>query len=82
MIDQGQKQENGQTNPPKRPGFLQVMTSVLAAIFGVQSARNRERDFTQGRFRDFLGVYVVIVILIVVGMILFVRLVLSQVGAG
>ncbi len=26
-----------------------VFTSVLASVFGVQSSRNRERDFAQGR---------------------------------
>ncbi|MFT5012808.1 MAG: hypothetical protein ACJAX5_001686 [Patiriisocius sp.] len=30
-----------------KPSFLQVMMSVLAAAIGVQSAKNRERDFSQ-----------------------------------
>ncbi|RMG57077.1 MAG: DUF2970 domain-containing protein [Gammaproteobacteria bacterium] len=36
------------------PGFLASMKSVLAAFFGVQSNRNRERDFTRGRFHHFV----------------------------
>lgn len=35
-------------------GFRQVLGSVAAAFLGVQSGRNRERDFTQGRPRDFI----------------------------
>jgi len=33
---------------PKRPSLLQEIGSVLASFFGVQSSRNRKRDFTQG----------------------------------
>lgn len=35
-------------------GLRQVIGSVAAAFIGVQSGRNRERDFTQGRPRDFI----------------------------
>lgn len=35
-------------------GFLSSMKSVFAAFFGVQSNRNRERDFSQGRFSHFV----------------------------
>lgn len=38
-----------------RLGPLQVVGSVLAAGLGVQSSRNRERDFQQGR----AGVFIV-----------------------
>ncbi len=33
---------------------LQVIGSVLAAAFGVQSSKNRERDFKEGRFVTFI----------------------------
>ena len=36
--------------------FWQVIRSVLASFFGVQSTENRQRDFTQGRPRDFIVV--------------------------
>lgn len=32
------------------PSKWQVFSSVFAAAFGVQSSKNRERDFKQGRF--------------------------------
>lgn len=35
-------------------GFRQVLGSVAAAFIGVQSGRNRERDFSHGRPRDFI----------------------------
>ncbi|MEQ9510449.1 MAG: DUF2970 domain-containing protein, partial [Alloalcanivorax xenomutans] len=31
-----------------RPNFLQVLKSILAGLFGVQSHANRERDFNKG----------------------------------
>jgi hypothetical protein len=39
--------ENG--NGTKRPSFLSVLGSVLASMFGVQSNRKREQDFTHGK---------------------------------
>ena len=33
---------------------LQVSASVLAAAFGVQSSKNRERDFSRGRLHHFV----------------------------
>ena len=32
----------------------QVVGSVLAASFGVQSSKNRERDFKEGSFKTFV----------------------------
>lgn len=36
------------------PGFWQMLHSVMAAAFGVQSAKNRTRDFTHGKPVQFL----------------------------
>jgi len=33
----------------KAPSFLDVLGSVLASMFGVQSNRKREEDFTHGK---------------------------------
>ena len=49
------------TPPPNRPeaqeqplGLLQLLGSVLAAAFGVQSRDNKVRDFTRGNPRHFI----------------------------
>ena len=39
-----------------RMGFFQVVGSVLAALVGVQSEKNRERDFTSGNPFAFIAV--------------------------
>ncbi|MBW2939177.1 DUF2970 domain-containing protein [Zhongshania aquimaris] len=56
----------------KKPGPIAVIGSVISAAFGVQSSKNRERDFTHGRFRNyvitaiiFVGVFIATVYTIV-----------------
>ena len=46
--------EKPEPDEPKRMSLLQVAQSVLAAFFGVQSNRNRERDFKQGSAKTFI----------------------------
>lgn len=41
-------------SPHAKLSILQVIQSVLAASFGVQSNRNRERDFNQGSAKAFI----------------------------
>ncbi|MBX8486232.1 DUF2970 domain-containing protein [Pseudomonas cichorii] len=38
----------------KPPTFWQMLHSIMAAAFGVQSNRNRQRDFTHGKPAHFL----------------------------
>ncbi len=71
MTEQNDREEH------KKPSLLQTIQSILAAIFGVQSAKNRERDFTKGDAGNYLGVYVILVIALVVGMIITVNMVLD-----
>ena len=42
-------------DPQNRPpSFWQMLQSVLAAAFGVQSGKNRARDFTHGKPSHFI----------------------------
>ncbi|MDP4650627.1 MAG: DUF2970 domain-containing protein [Haliea sp.] len=53
-------------------GLWQVISSVFAAGLGVQSSRNRERDFTQGRFGVFIlagAIFTLLFIALVVGIV-------------
>ena len=47
---------NAAAIPPKRPNLLQVIGSVVWAFLGIQSSRNRERDFTYGNPWQFVVV--------------------------
>ncbi len=67
-------------NGKRKPGFIAVLMSTLAAALGVQSNRNRERDFQHGSLKVFIAagvIFTVLFILIVVGVV---RLVLR--GSG
>ena len=77
-----QPREKSEPSPEDeaKPGLLQVLGSVLAAIFGVQSQRKRARDFQRGDPRDYILVYTLLVIAIAVGMAILVRVVLSAHG--
>ena len=64
----------------KRPALWQVFVSVTAAMFGVQSQRNREYDFNHGRFRDYAMVGIVLAVFFVVMVIGVVQVVLYATG--
>ena len=38
------EQHHNPANQDKKPTLIQTISSILAALFGVQSAKNRERD--------------------------------------
>ena len=64
----------------KRPTLWRVFTSVMAAMFGVQSQRQREYDFERGTFSDYAIVGGVFAVLFVVAVIAVVQLVMYVSG--
>lgn len=46
---QGVCMENRTKQDARSPGLMDVLKSVIASMFGVQSNRNREKDFTHGK---------------------------------
>ncbi|MDF9391848.1 MULTISPECIES: DUF2970 domain-containing protein [Methylococcus] len=68
------------SDTPNKPNLLQVMVSTLAGAFGVQSEKNRLRDFQYGSAKAYIAAGIigtVVFVLIVYGVV---KLVLS--GAG
>ena len=64
----------------KRPTLWQVFSSVMAAMFGVQSQRQREYDIERGTFSDYAIVGGVFAVLFVVAVIAVVQLVMYVSG--
>ncbi|MES0874510.1 DUF2970 domain-containing protein [Sinimarinibacterium thermocellulolyticum] len=58
----------------------QTLTSVAAAFFGVQSARNRERDFSKGRPLHFIVVGLAMTLAFVLAVWVAVKLALRSAG--
>ena len=67
-------------NDPQEPGLLAHIGSVLAAFFGVQSNRARERDFTKGKPSTYIILGIVLTILFILVIYGVVKLVLSSAG--
>ncbi|WP_461534625.1 DUF2970 domain-containing protein [Spongorhabdus nitratireducens] len=63
---------------PKPLGWLNVIQSVFAAAFGVQSNRRREADFTQGKPSHFI----IAGIIFTAGFVLVLALIVSLVIPG
>ncbi|HRC69134.1 MAG TPA: DUF2970 domain-containing protein [Candidatus Competibacter denitrificans] len=60
---------------------MDVILSVLSSFLGVQSARNRERDFEHGRPAHFIIVGIGLTILFILAIWLVVKLALRAAGA-
>ncbi|MEQ9462930.1 MAG: DUF2970 domain-containing protein [Haliea sp.] len=70
--EQAGKQEHTRLRP------WHVISSVFAAGLGVQSSRNRERDFKQGKAGVFIAAGLIFTILFIAAVFTIVQLVLSS----
>jgi hypothetical protein len=59
-----------------------VLSSAVAALLGVQSQRNRERDFRHGRPLPFVVAGLVLTLLFILAVFGVVQLVLHLAGTG
>ncbi len=76
----GAQETDREPEERKGLGALQVVSSVFAAGLGVQSSRNRERDFRQGRAGTFIAAGLIFTALFIGAVLTVVKLVLA--GAG
>ena len=69
---------NPDQDPSKRrPSLLQVIASVAASFFGVQSSKNRERDFKQGKATHFIAIGIVLTVVFILKVVILVQVVLK-----
>jgi hypothetical protein len=64
----------------KPPTLWQTVKSVNAAFFGVQSSKNRERDFTKGKASHFIVIGILMTVVFVFVILFFVKLALKNAG--
>ncbi len=74
------KQADQDDQPSSRLNPFQVIASVLAAGLGVQSSKNRERDFKQGRAGTFIAAGLIFTLLFIGTVYTVVQVVLSGRG--
>lgn len=63
---------------PPKPSLWHIVISILAGALGVQSHKNRERDFSHGSIYTYLIAGAIFTLVFIVGMIFLVRLVISS----
>ncbi|MCZ6710848.1 MAG: DUF2970 domain-containing protein, partial [Gammaproteobacteria bacterium] len=73
MDEHRDKPTQGESEPESL-GIWKVVKSVLAAGFGVQSSRNRSRDFAKGKPVHFIAVGIVLTVAFVTAIIALVNL--------
>ncbi|MCB1766661.1 MAG: DUF2970 domain-containing protein [Candidatus Competibacteraceae bacterium] len=77
------KPDSDHSNPPsnsRSTGPLSIVLSVLSAFFGVQSEKNRERDFQHGRPIHYILVGLIMTLLFIFGVLVAVKLALRSAG--
>jgi hypothetical protein len=62
----------------KTSSLKDTFKSVAAAFFGVQSNKNREKDFSQGKINQFIIVGIISVIAFIAALIAIVALVIPS----
>ena len=76
MEQQDEESKTGETS--EKLSFWQVVLSVIQASFGVQSKKNRERDFKQGKLVTFIVAALIFTSLFVGTLLLIVKSVLNS----
>jgi len=72
------EQVSAPENPEKGLSFLQLIGSALAAGIGVQSSKNRERDFNKGRIGTFVATGIIFTVLFIATVLTVVSVVLGS----
>ena len=76
MTETSEKDSTPTQEEVREPGFWEVVMSVLAAALGVQTSKNRERDFTKGNPLVFIAAGLIFTVLFVLTLIGVVNLIL------
>lgn len=74
--DSEQKEGTSVNKDQPRVTILTIIGSIFAGWFGVQSNKNRERDFTHGKASTFIFAGIIFVILFILFVIGIVQLVM------
>jgi len=67
-------------NKPKKVTLFSMIVSIMAAGFGVQSNKNRERDFEHGKSHHFIVGGIVFAVIFIFAVIGIVKLVMHYAG--
>ena len=82
MSDQNQNKNDTGTGKESddNVSFWSMVHSVIAGIFGVQSDKNREKDFTKGDAGQFIALGIIATVILLIIMFMIVSSVLESAG--
>lgn len=75
-----QQSDNAEERAPQALTLLETVKSVGAAFFGVQSRKNRVRDFTKGKPVHFIVIGIVMTVVLIAVVMGVVKLILHNAG--
>lgn len=78
MAEQKEESQQLDSGEKKSRGFLGLLQSTVAAIFGIQSDKNRQQDFKEGDASQFIVMGIIAAVALVVIMIIVVNSVLDS----
>lgn len=70
-----------EVNSKNKTSWWGILLSTLAAAIGVQSNKNRERDFKHGNIKIFIAAGIIFTTIFVVTLVVVVKQVLNSAGA-
>ena len=79
-MSQNSPEQSHEYEEERKPGFWQVVISVLAAALGVNSRKNQERDFQSSSPLPFIVGGLIFGVIFIVAVALVVAIVLEQAG--
>lgn len=74
------EENDNQQKVEEEVGLFKVIGSVMMAALGVQSARNRHRDFTNGRATPYIIVGIIFTVLFILVLSGIVKLIMHFAG--
>ena len=77
MNPQSDEHHNDSESQDLKPSFWSIVLSVIQASFGVQSKKNRQRDFASGSIKAFIVAALLFTALFVLVLVLVVKTVLA-----
>ncbi len=72
--------ETNEQKDKRTPTLWQTWMSVTASFFGVQSSKNRERDFKHGKAHHFIILGIIMTVVFIGTVVLAVKFALTQAG--
>lgn len=80
MTEKSDSKQSGEKNALKEPGLGAIVLSTLSAAFGVQSSKNRERDFAKGNLKSYVISGIIFVVIFISSIVTLVKYLIAHAG--